>query len=185
MRVWNPDLSKNLTPECPVFHSKARPFSKNNTVDVRNPDVRISAFLKIVRFPKRPDFRCFVWNPDKNVWLPAVYVRISDKTSEIRTLCPVFRRLQFQTCPKTGHNCVRFAKPDVRYSDIYCIKCFSLVGFSDKWCPNFGWHLKSEPFGNWTTANCLSTELVWILDIHCTCLLRIRRCEICYSSKIP
>ena len=58
-----------------------------STVDVRNLDVRISAFSKIVWFPKRPDLRRFVWNPAVQKHL------ITGR------LCPVFRRLQFQTCP--------------------------------------------------------------------------------------
>ena len=37
--------------------------------------------------------------------------------TENRMLCPAFRLSIYL---KTGHNCVRFAKPDFRYSDIYC-----------------------------------------------------------------
>ena len=50
-------------------------------------------FRKLSGFPKLPVFRWNVWNLDINVWIPAIYVRISDILSENQTLCPVFGRL--------------------------------------------------------------------------------------------
>ena len=79
------------------------------TVDVRNPDVRISAFSRIVRFPKRPVFRHYL------------------KTGR---LCPVFVH-----CPKSeGFEPNDFQKRrnlNVRIFDNYCmclcvLKCLTL-----------------------------------------------------------
>ena len=45
-------------------------------------------------------------------------------------ICPVFGRLLLSICLKSGHIFVRFAKPDVRFSDIYCTV--------NVWNPDFG-----------------------------------------------
>ena len=83
-----------------------------NTVDVRNPDVRISAFSIVVRFPNSPDF---------------------ERSSENRTLYPVFGR------PVQSTSGLRFS--DVRFiykpvpnrfgTGFECLKTGRYIRFSD------------------------------------------------------
>ena len=77
---------------------KFKTYVKYCTVNVRNPDVRISAFSKIVRFPNSPDFRRYL------------------KSGHFR---PDFER-------SIPYYNIYISQPDVRILDVYCIFIYNI-----------------------------------------------------------
>ena len=104
-----------------------------------------------VRFPNCPDFRCFVWNPDKYVWNPDKYFWNPDVLSGFRTsIIYLLSESQTQFCPvcQTGRPVLGqslYILEIIRQQQCNIDVINDLLGYH--WVKKFAWTINIPVFG--------------------------------------